>query len=34
MLDTEKLRMLAEAKIKWVSMLANNRVIRRTMGIK
>lgn len=34
LLDTAKLQMLAEAKIKWVSTLARNRVTRRAMGIK
>lgn len=34
MLDTEKLQMLADAQIKWLSMLARNRVTRRAMGIK
>jgi hypothetical protein len=34
MLDTAKLQMLADAQIKWVSMLARNRVQRRAMGIK
>jgi len=34
LLDTPKLQMLADAQIKWVSMLARNRVTRRAMGIK
>jgi len=34
LLDTPKLQMLADAQIKWVSMLARNRVTRREMGIK
>jgi hypothetical protein len=34
LLDTPKLEMLADAQIKWVSMLARNRVNRRAMGIK
>lgn len=34
LLDTPKLEMLANAQIKWVSILARNRVIRRGMGIK
>ena len=34
LLDTPKLEMLAGAEIKWVSMLARNRVMRRAMGIK
>ena len=34
LLDTPKLQMLADAQIKWVSMLARNRVNRRAMGIK
>ena len=34
LLDTPKLQMLADAQIKWVSMLARNRIIRRNMGIK
>lgn len=34
MLDTPKLQMLADAQIKWLSMLARNRVQRRAMGIK
>ena len=34
MLDTPKLQILADAQIKWVSMLARNRVTRRAMGIK
>lgn len=33
-LDTAKLNWLAEANIKWLSMLARNRVQRRAMGIK
>ena len=34
LLDTPKLEMLAGAEIKWLSMLARNRVTRRAMGIK
>lgn len=34
LLDTPKLEMLAGAEIKWVSMLARNRVTRRAMEIK
>jgi hypothetical protein len=34
LLETPKLEMLAGANIKWVSMLARNRVVRRSMGIK
>lgn len=34
LLDTAKLQMLADAQIKWVSMLARNRVNRRALGIK
>lgn len=34
LLDTAKLQMLADAQIKWVSMLARNRVNRRKQGIK
>lgn len=34
LLETQKLEMLANAQIKWVSILARNRVIRRGMGIK
>lgn len=33
LLDTPKLQMLADANIKWVSMLARNRVQRRSMGL-
>jgi hypothetical protein len=33
LLDTPKLQMLADAQIKWVSMLARNRVTRRAMGL-
>lgn len=33
MLDTPKLQMLADAQIKWVSMLARNRVMRRKMAM-
>lgn len=33
-MDDDKLRMLADAKIKWLSMLANTRLTRRKMGIK
>jgi hypothetical protein len=32
MLDTPKLQMLADAQIKWVSMLARNRIARRVPG--
>lgn len=34
LLDTPKLQILADAEIKWLSMLARNRVQRRAMGIK
>jgi hypothetical protein len=34
LLETAKLQMLADAEIKWLSMLARNRVTRRAMGIK
>jgi hypothetical protein len=34
LLETPKLQMLADAEIKWLSMLARNRATRRTMGIK
>lgn len=34
LMDTPKLQMLADAQIKWLSMLARNRVTRRAMGIK
>lgn len=34
LLETPKLQMLADAQIKWVSMLARNRVQRRAMGVK
>lgn len=34
LLDSPKLEMLAGAQIKWVSMLACNRLARRAMGIK
>jgi len=33
LLETPKLQMLADAEIKWLSMLARNRVTRRAMGI-
>ena len=33
-MDDVKLQQLADAKIKWLSMLANNRLLRRKMGIK
>lgn len=33
LLDTPKLQMLADAGIKWVSMLARNRVTRRSMNL-
>lgn len=33
-LDTVKLQQLADANIKWMSMLARNRVTRRQIGIK
>lgn len=33
LLDTSKLQMLADANIKWVSMLARNRVTRRKMAM-
>jgi hypothetical protein len=34
LMETPKLQMLADAEIKWLSMLARNRVTRRAMNIK
>jgi hypothetical protein len=34
LLETPKLQMLADAEIKWLSMLARNRITRRAMNIK